>query len=35
MPSPAEYWHIGDTQARLRKVVPRSVSGVKRRLTQG
>ncbi len=29
-PSTAEYWHIGDTQARLRKVAPRTVSGVNR-----
>jgi hypothetical protein len=25
-----EYWHIGETQARLRNVVPRSVNGLKR-----
>ena len=27
MPSCAEYWHIGETKIRFRKVVPRSVSG--------
>src|SRR3954470_18387521 len=29
------YWHIGATQTRLRNVVPRSVSGEKRRLMRG
>src|SRR4051794_2638665 len=33
IPSTAEYWHIGDTHARLRKVVPRRVMGDRRRLT--
>ena len=29
-PSSLEYWHIGDIAMRLRKVTPRSVSGVNR-----
>src|SRR4051812_35263851 len=29
-PSVEEYWHIGETQARLRNVVPRRVRGRKR-----
>ena len=28
-----EYWHIGETTMRLRRVVPRSVSGERSRLT--
>jgi len=27
-PSSLEYWHIGETAMRFRKVTPRSVSGV-------
>src|SRR4051812_38823555 len=34
-PSCEEYWHIGDTHARLRNVVPRSVRGEKSRLMPG
>src|SRR5215468_685797 len=33
-PSTDEYWHIGDTQIRLRNVVPRKVSGANSRLTR-
>src|SRR3954451_15026350 len=32
-PSTEEYWHIGATNTRLRKVVPRRVRGSKSRLT--
>jgi hypothetical protein len=29
----AEYWHIGDTHARFGRVRPRTVMGLKSRLT--
>ena len=29
-PSSAEYWHIGETAIRLRKVVPSIIKGLKR-----
>ena len=32
-PSTDEYWHIGATQTRLEKVMPRTVSGEKSVLT--
>src|SRR5215212_2085654 len=34
-PSTDVYWHIGEIQARLRNVVPRSRNGEKSRLTYG
>ena len=34
-PSSEEYWHMGETQTRLRNVVPRRVRGSKSRLTPG
>lgn len=33
MPSSALYWHMGETQRRLRISIPRIVTGVKRVLT--
>jgi hypothetical protein len=30
MPSSLEYWHMGETKTRLRKVTERSASGEKR-----
>ena len=33
MPSSAEYWHIGDTTIRLRRVTPRRVSGLSRSIS--